>query len=100
MSQQTRLMPVRQALALLALAAAAVFAATPAIAQPPGDGSDRFDHAIRHNSHDLLQEGRRTFRHDTFGDEAFWGDTLGLHRAVAGASLGGVGPGVSPRTAL
>jgi hypothetical protein len=43
---------------------------------------------------------RKTFRFDTFGDEAFWGDTLKLHRAIAGSKLGGVGPGVSPRTAL
>jgi hypothetical protein len=48
----------------------------------------------------MLEQGRRTFRNDTFGDEAFWGDTLQLHRAIAGAALGGVGPGVSPRTAL
>jgi Cytochrome c len=48
----------------------------------------------------MLTEGRRTFRFDTFGDETFWGDTLGLHEAIEGSALGGVGPGVSPRTAL
>ena len=48
----------------------------------------------------LFEEGRHTFRFDTFGDEAFWGDTLQLHRAIAGAKRGGVGPGVSPKTAL
>jgi hypothetical protein len=48
----------------------------------------------------LLEEGRQTFRYDTFGDEAFWGDTLKLHQAIAGAANGGVGPGVSPKTAL
>jgi hypothetical protein len=48
----------------------------------------------------MLDQGRRTFRFDTFGDEAFWGDTLKLHQAVAGAKQGGVGPGVSPKTAL
>src|SRR2546430_971688 len=47
-----------------------------------------------------IQNGRQTFRYDTFGDEAFWGDTLKLHRAIAGQKLGGVGPGVSPRNAL
>jgi hypothetical protein len=47
-----------------------------------------------------LARGEQTFRFDTFGDEAFWGDTLGLHKAIEGANLGGVGPGVSPRTAL
>ena len=44
--------------------------------------------------------GRNTFRFDTFGDEAFWGDALKLHQAIAGAANGGVGPGVSPETAL
>ncbi|HET8528693.1 MAG TPA: hypothetical protein VFL60_07275 [Gaiellaceae bacterium] len=48
----------------------------------------------------LVAEGRNVFRYDTFGDEAVWGGVLGLHRAIEGAKLGGVGPGVSPKTAL
>ena len=48
----------------------------------------------------ILEEGRNTFRFDTFGDEAFWGDALQLHQAIKGASLGGVGSGISPATAL
>ncbi len=48
----------------------------------------------------LFTQGRQTFRFDTFGDEAFWGDTLKLHEAIEGRPFGGVGPGVSPRTAL
>jgi hypothetical protein len=52
------------------------------------------------SSHTELEEGKRIFRYDTFGDEAFWGDTLRLHEAIAGSANGGVGPGVSPRTAL
>lgn len=55
---------------------------------------------ILKHSDQMLEEGRRIFRYDTFGDEAFWGDTLQLHRAIAGEKLGGVGPGVSPKTAL
>jgi hypothetical protein len=47
-----------------------------------------------------LNRGRQTFRHDTFGDEEFWGDTLHLDGAIAGAANGGVGPGLSPRAAL
>jgi len=47
-----------------------------------------------------IKDGRQTFRFDTFGDEAFWGDTLKLHQAIEGAAFGGVGPGVSPRAAL
>src|SRR6185503_5246309 len=46
------------------------------------------------------KQGKQIFRFDTFGDEVFWGDTLKLHKAIAGAKLGGVGPGVSPKTAL
>jgi hypothetical protein len=44
--------------------------------------------------------GRDTFRFDTFGDEMFWGDTLKLHEAIEGSANGGVGGGVSPKTAL
>jgi hypothetical protein len=48
----------------------------------------------------LVSQGKQTFRFDTFGDQAFWGDTLHLNQAIAGAANGGVGPGVSPKTAL
>jgi hypothetical protein len=48
----------------------------------------------------MIKDGRQTFRHDTFGDEEFWGDALKLHHAIVGKKLGGVGPGVSPKTAL
>ena len=47
-----------------------------------------------------MEEGRDIFRNDTFGDEAFWTDLLQLHKAIEGAQFGGVGPGVSPATAL
>src|ERR1041384_5032879 len=52
------------------------------------------------NAVEKVEQGEQIFRFDTFGDEAFWGDTLKLHRAIEGAKLGGVGPGVSPKTAL
>ena len=48
----------------------------------------------------LFRQGRQIFRYDTFGDQAFWGDALQLHKAIEGAKLGGVGKGVSPKTAL
>ena len=48
----------------------------------------------------MLDEGKKTFRFDTFGSEAFWGDALQLHKAIAGERNGGIGPGVSPKTAL
>ena len=59
-----------------------------------------FDRTIESNADRMLSEGRQTFRFDTFGDEAFWGDQLRLHDAIQGERFGGVGPGVSPRTAL
>jgi hypothetical protein len=48
----------------------------------------------------LVEEGKQVFRFDTFGDEVFWGDKLKLHDAIQGTKFGGVGPGVSPKTAL
>src|SRR4029434_9351226 len=58
------------------------------------------DAALNGRTLEMLREGRQTFRFDTFGDEAFWGDTLRLHEAIEGEKDGGVGPGVSPKTAL
>ncbi|HUC77308.1 MAG TPA: hypothetical protein VMS04_18555, partial [Vicinamibacterales bacterium] len=65
-----------------------------------GRGRQSSDDPVAQNSVRMVDEGRRIFRHDTFGDEAFWGGTLQLHRAIAGERFGGVGPGVSPATAL
>ncbi len=62
--------------------------------------ADGFDGVVGQNVRQMIKDGRQTFRFDTFGDEAFWGDTLQLHQAIEGAKLGGVGPGVSPATAL
>jgi hypothetical protein len=62
-------------------------------------GDDNQD-VIAQNAQRLIQEGRQTFRFDTFGDEHFWGDTLKLHQAIEGSARGGVGAGVSPATAL
>src|SRR6185369_12254944 len=59
-----------------------------------------FDAQIVANANEFLADGRTTFRFDTFGDEVFWGDALQLHQAIKGANLGGVGPGISPSTAL
>jgi len=51
-------------------------------------------------SADLIAQGKEIFRFDTFGDEDFWGGQLQLHQAIQGEQFGGVGPGVSPATAL
>jgi hypothetical protein len=52
------------------------------------------------NATEKVVQGQQIFRFDTFGSQAFWGDNLKLHQAIGGAALGGVGPGVSPKTAL
>src|SRR6266545_2029542 len=64
------------------------------------------DRLINANARQAVGEGRQIFRFDTFGDEAFWGDLLGLHKAIEGTAFGGVATpdlginGVSPKTAL
>lgn len=58
------------------------------------------DRVIQSNSNQMLTEGQKIFRFDTFGSEKFWGDKLRLHEAILGAKNGGVGVGVSPKTAL
>ena len=40
----------------------------------------------------LIAQGREIFRRDTFGDEAFWTDVLGMHQVISSA--------VDPTTAL
>jgi hypothetical protein len=47
-----------------------------------------------------IEKGRRIFRRDTFGNEAFWGGQLRLHEAIAGRANGGSGSGLSPKAAL
>jgi len=58
------------------------------------------DRMVDANVQKMVEDGRRIFRYDTFGSEAFWGDALQLHKAIAGSKNGGVGGGVSPKTAL
>src|SRR5213592_5006825 len=71
-------------------------AAWHAVARP----ATAFDRVIEENADRMIADGRQTFRFDTFGDETFWGDALQLHKAIAGERNGGIGPGVSPKTAL
>ena len=63
-------------------------------------GSTAFDAQVERSRNQMFEEGKQIFRFDTFGDEAFWGATMQLHQAIAGEKNGGVGPGVSPKTAL
>ena len=77
---------------LIAFSLAAIAAGEP---KKGMDGDPIHANALR-----MLKEGRETFRFDTFGDEAFWGDALKLHQSIAGSKFGGVGDGVSAKTAL
>ena len=58
------------------------------------------DRSIERSARKMIDEGRETFRFETFENEDFWGGVLRLHEAIIGEDLGGVGPGVSPETAL
>ncbi len=77
---------------------AAVFSTPTAVAQTPSRADQTAE--VAKNAQRMLDEGKQTFRFDTFGDEAFWGGALQLQKAVAGSANGGVGGGVSPKTAL
>jgi hypothetical protein len=59
-----------------------------------------FDSHIEDNAARMMEQGKEIFRFDTFGDEVFWTDKLQLHKAIEGTKFGGVGGGVSPKTAL
>jgi hypothetical protein len=52
------------------------------------------------NANAMLEDGRQIFRFETFGSEAFWGEALQLHKAIAGEKNGGVGAGLGPKQAL
>jgi hypothetical protein len=89
---------IRRTMIMAGVGSAGVFGIMMASAAPP-PRSD-FDGEIATHVQTMLAEGKKIFRFDTFGSEAFWGDALQLHKAIAGERNGGVGPGVSPKTAL
>jgi mono/diheme cytochrome c family protein len=82
--------------AALAVLLGAVLLVVAACAQSSADAGG----VSRGGAKSDVDRGRGTFRNDTFGDEDFWGGKLRLHEAIEGAAHGGVGPGVSPKTAL
>ncbi len=95
--------------AILAFSAAAVaLAVAVAVAGERIEGPDNAptaalsenDRMIGQYAQQMIQDGRRIFRFDTFGSEAFWGEALQLHKAIAGERNGGVGEGVNPKKAL
>ncbi|MEJ8567186.1 hypothetical protein [Elongatibacter sediminis] len=100
----------RRVLVAVAIFSAAVFAVASALAAsgPKKNSAPEAVFGLRGTSAigglfpilGQIERGQETFRFDTFGDESFWTDTLRLNEAVAGEANGGVGPGVSPATAL
>ena len=93
-------MRARISFCVLAICAAACTTNRDDDSASTSDASSHFFDPVKDNARAMIDDGRRTFRFDTFGDEAFWGDALKLHQAIAGAANGGVGDGVSPKTAL
>jgi hypothetical protein len=85
-------------LAVVALAGGILFNVS-AVSKPAAQRATKPPASMR-TAVRLVNQGRRIFRFDTFGDQAFWGGALKLHRAIEGKANGGVGPGVSPKTAL
>lgn len=65
--------------------------------EQPLTGHDR---EIERYSKEMIEEGRRIYRYETFGSEQFWGGKLRLHEAIAGEKNGGVGKGLTPNQAL
>jgi len=101
----------RQGLALSAILCAVALASFVAANAPAEVGAQdggapalepvsAHDRQVERDALEAIARGRTTFRRDTFGDEAFWGDTIRLHEAIAGAANGGIGPGLSPASAL
>jgi cytochrome c551/c552 len=89
-------MPIRKPLLLLVQAALLCSAvlllalAVPGLAQKESRAARPVDTIAAH-ARSMVNEGRQTFRYETFGDQAFWTGTLQIHRALAT---------VSPRAAL
>ena len=79
----------KQAIVVVALVAAVVFAQCIKGGIVHGDDSDP-----------LVRDGKKIFRFDSFGDEDFWSGLLHIDKAILGSANGGFGNGVSPKTAL
>ena len=101
---KTRDRNVTAVIKILLLAVSLTFAlgylAARSRAQLSDQKSSDFDRRISENAQQMMVQGKQIFRYDTFGDEVYWSDKLKLHQAIQGTQFGGVGPGVSPKTAL
>src|SRR5438045_2484737 len=76
-----------------------LFVLTSCSSEPVKPGTDDSEANVDAYAREQLSEGRKIFRYDTFGSEAFWGATR-LHEVIAGAKNGGAGAGISPNKAL
>src|SRR5579871_4330919 len=104
-SAKERIMLMHRGRFLLAISLATLVVTGSGTARSDADAGDQprdtqLERATDKSAQHTVDNGRRIFRYDTFGDEAFWGDTIKLHEAIEGSSYGGVGAGVSPKTAL
>jgi hypothetical protein len=90
----------RRTAALAVAAVLAVACGAAVVVDALGDDKRPRRDPIAANAAAMLEEGGETFRYDSFGSEDFWGGSLRLHEAIAGEANGGVGPGLTPRTAL
>src|SRR5215211_2695400 len=88
-----KLLVIASVAALLLLGGIVVNGTVSAVSGTSGDPGQA-------NADNLFLEGRQVFRFDTFGDEAVWGGVLGLHNAIEGSKLGGVGAGIGPKQVL
>jgi len=71
-------------LIVAAFGAASLYGAISVFAAPPSKTAVDAENASYAQM--MLDEGKKTFRYETFGSEAFWGDTLQLHKAMVRAS--------------
>jgi cytochrome c5 len=94
-----RTLAVSAVAAVLALLLGMIFNGTRAAFSASGPPTTR-DAQQAQTADALFRQGRKVFRYATFGDQAFWTGSLGLQKAIEGSKLGGVGAGVSPKTAL
>ena len=81
----------RIGVSLVFLLSAALIPAAAQMRSKESAGGKEYDAAAAELAQKYLEEGRETFRFDTFGSEDFWGGKLKLHQAIAGEKLGGSG---------
>ena len=78
---------------------AALFALYSCNSEPVRPGTDDSEANVNAHAREMIAEGRRIFRYDTFGSEAFWTRTR-LHEVIGGSHNGGIGDGITPSKAL